>query len=261
MPNAMGWLRLALAMIVFQSHARQPGLHYAWANVAVLVFYALSGYGCTAAMQGHYKGHPLKFVVSRYVRLWPGFLAVFALSSVAWVVVEDLPIIRVPTGLGWWASLFMVHPANPMVPVAWVIPFMLAGYAVIGLGISATPQRMAAWLGVSFVWSQHQALVLDWGGYCNSWAAWSLSTAIGAAFFWLPANLPKDTSWATEIAFPLFLCHQLILRTFQAWGWDLGWPLFFTALGPTLALSWLLVVAVERPVQTFRQQLWTNHGN
>jgi peptidoglycan/LPS O-acetylase OafA/YrhL len=138
---------------------------------------------------------------------------------------------------------------------------MSLGYLGIGLGISATPRCALEWLALSFVWAQHQAFVLDWGDYYGSWAAWSLSYSVGAAIYWMPVEVPKSNGWAGDIAFPLFLCHSLVLALFRWHGWPPGWPLFFAALGPTLALSWLLVVAVERPVQTFRQQLRANHGN
>jgi peptidoglycan/LPS O-acetylase OafA/YrhL len=67
---------------------------------------------------------------------------------------------------------------------------------------------------------------------------------------------------AGAISYPVFLSHYLVGAVIAtASGLVPGWPLFFAAIGPTLALSWLLVVVVERPVQTFRQQLRANHGN
>ena len=252
----MGCFRLVLALVVMQAHATEPGNHYALANTAVLIFYALSSYGCTAAMQGKYKGQPLLFMGSRYLRLWPSYLATFALSSVAWVAFDDLYKITMPTGLAWWGHLLMVyHPPGRLIAPAWVLPWMLLGYVVITFGASGTARRSLAWLAVSFAWAQHQAFLLSWGEYYGSAAAWSLAYSVGAAAYWMPVEVPRASGWAGVIAFPIFLSHYLVLSVLRSLGLIPGWPLFFVALPPTLALSWLLVVAVERPIARYRQSL------
>lgn len=246
----MGYFRLFLSLLIAQSHASVVG-HHVWAHLSVLLFYALSGYGCTAAMQGSYQGHPWRFLASRYLRLWPTYVVVFAGSCwlMLWV---PIPLAHIPTGWPWLANLLMLR--SDAVPVAWVLPYMLMGYVAIALGASATAMRSAAWLGLSFVWAQHRALLLDSTGYYNGLGVASLAYSVGAVAFWLGMKLPRDkglSAWAGVIAFPIFLTHYPVQAALPM---RPGWPLFFAALPPTLALSWLLVVLVEQPVDRFRKQ-------
>jgi peptidoglycan/LPS O-acetylase OafA/YrhL len=248
----MGYFRLLLSLLIVQAHTSAPGDHYALANLAVLLFYAISGYGCTAAMQGRYRGRPLLFLVNRYLRLWPTYAIVFGLSCwlMLWVPV---PLASIPRGWAWMANLLMLRA--DAVPAAWVIPYMLLGYVAIGLGASATARRAGLWLLVSFAWAQYHAFLLDWGDYYHSIAAWSLAYSVGAVIYWLGLVVPKDQGLgavAGGIAFPVFLVHFPIQAALPLVP---GWSLFFATLFPTLALSWVLWRFVELPVDRFRKSL------
>ncbi len=246
----MGYLRLFLALVIMQAHATPPGLHYAWSNLAVLFFFALSGYGCTAAMQKQYFQKPWTFLVNRYLRLWPSYVVCFGFSCwlMLWIAI---PGASIPNGSDWILNLFMMR--SDAVPATWVLPYMLLGYVVIALGAGATATRSAMWLVFSFAWAQHRAFVLDWGEYYGSLASWSLAYSVGASVYWLRFKMPRDEGLAKiagEIAFPIFLVHEPILAVMPLVP---GWPLFWASLPPTLALSWALVVFVERPVSKFRK--------
>ena len=251
----MGYFRLLLSLVIMQAHTSVPGNHYALANLAVLLLYAISGYGCTAAMQGRYRGRPLLFLANRYLRLWPTYAIVFGLSCwlMLWVPV---PLASIPRGWAWVANLLMLRA--DAVPVAWVLPYMLLGYVAIAVGGSATARRAGVWLLVSFAWAQHQAFLLDWGGYYSSLAAGSLAYSVGAAIYWLGLVVPRDQGLghlAGAIAFPVFLVHfpvQAVLPLFA------GWPLFFATLPPTMALSWALWRFVEVPTARYRKALRSN---
>jgi peptidoglycan/LPS O-acetylase OafA/YrhL len=238
------------------AHATTPNPVWAWANTAVLIFYALSGYGCTATMQCSYQDHPWRFLLSRYLRLWPGYLAVFALTSIVWALIE-LPDIAMPTGLDWWLALLMIKVSHvSTVPTAWVLPYMLMGYVAIAAGASGNARRSLLWLAVSFALAQHRAIL---GSYYSSLAAWSLAYSVGAAAYWMRVKVPRATGWAGEIAFPLFLSHYLVLSALRSvYGFELGLPLFIAALAPTLCLSWLLVLWVEQPIARYRQSFKHN---
>jgi peptidoglycan/LPS O-acetylase OafA/YrhL len=150
------------------------------------------------------------------------------------------------------ANLLMLRSAA--VPVGWVLPYLLLGYGVISLGISVTAKRAGLWLLISFVLAQHQAFLLNWGDYYSSLAAWSLAYSVGAVAYWLGFAVPRDTGWgsvARDISFPVFLSHWLIIAAISL---PPGWPLFVASLPPTIALSWILVVAVERPISRYRQR-------
>jgi peptidoglycan/LPS O-acetylase OafA/YrhL len=246
----MGYFRLFLSLVIIQAHTSTPGPHHVWASLAVLCFYAISGYGCTAAMQGSYYGRAMRFLASRYLRLWPTYAVVFCLSC--WLMLwAPIPLAHIPRGVPWIGNLLMLR--SDAVPVAWVLPYMLLGYLAIALGVSSTPRRAAAWLLLSFVWAQHRALLLDWGGYYNGLAVASLAYAVGAAAFWLGVQVPRDKGmgeWAGAISFPMFLVHPLVVAVMPM---GKGWPLFFSALPPALALSWLLWRFIEVPVDRYRK--------
>lgn len=253
----MGYFRLALSLIIMQGHSTPMSPHYVFSNTAVLVFYALSGYGCTAAMQSHYQGKPLLFLASRYIRLWPSYILVFGFSTwlMLWI---EIPLAGIPAR-GWPLISNVLMLSYDAMPGAWVMSRLLLGYVVIAMGASATASRTNLWLMLSFVWSQSQALMLGWGAYYGSLAALSIAYSVGAASYWMGLALPRDKGlgkFAGEISFPVFLAHYPIVALVSV-GFDipLGWPLFFAALPPTLALSWLLVVAVERPIARYRKSL------
>jgi peptidoglycan/LPS O-acetylase OafA/YrhL len=249
----MGSLRLGLALIIVLVHCTMPQGHAAASN-AVFMFFVLSGYGCTAAMATKYQGKPWVFLANRYVRLWPSYLVVFALSSLAWSWTGNLYNIGMPTGLDWLGQLSMLWmPSLRLVPTAWVMPWLFAGYFAIAFGATATPQRTALLLGLTLPWMQHDALTQSGAPYAGQLSVWAFLTVVGAAGYWLVPSVPVGCRWAADIAFPVFLCHYLIMALLMAAGLSFGLSLFWASLPPTLALSWALVVAVERPVSRFRE--------
>lgn len=250
-------MRLALAILIMQSHLVSVGSP--WGGASLALFYALSGYGIFKS------GIRPGFWVSRLARLYPLYLVVLVATAAAlvWGWVPNRPYIGLPQSpWQWLGQLLMIVPPWPMpalVPIGWMLKWMLLGYAVLWLGAAKTPQRAGLWLLAMLaatVWflvrSQN---VAAW--YQSPMCA-LMAFAVGASVAHLGVEIPKDRAWSTELSYPVFLLHYPVGAAFPM---PPGWPLFFAAIAPTLALSWLLVVAVERPVAQYRKQLRSNHGH
>jgi peptidoglycan/LPS O-acetylase OafA/YrhL len=265
----MGYLRLFLALIIMAVHLTmaewwQP------AALAVVGFYAISGYCALAAWETAYKGRRWAFLCSRYLRLWPSYLMITLATwaALSWGWAPPFHWISIPTGVQMPAQLLMIVPAHPspaLLGGGWVLKWFLLGYVALSLGIAATPQRAFLWLVFSLSWFNAVAFSQPVHILYNGAACASMAFAVGATGWRVGIVVPRDGRWgamAGAISYPLFLSHwRVAMPLWQGLGIEPGWPLFFAALAPTLALSWLLVVAVERPVQTFHQQLRANHGN
>lgn len=257
----IGTLRLALALLIMAAHLG-PYLATGYLPpVAVLGFYALAGYTATASMQGNYRGRAGAFLWSRLLRLWPSYLAVFTLSLL-WLQWGH-PWGAVGLGSPWRVlpEVLMLVPAGgaAVVPTGWVLPWFMAGYAAIAFGAMATPRRAGLVLLAVSLGAQWAAFEVAFTTYYYSPLFAALGFALGGAAWHLGVALPRDGrwgAWAGAVSYPVFLAHYLVgavlATTFSL---TPGWPLFFAALPPTLGLSWLLVVAVERPVQKFRNSL------
>jgi peptidoglycan/LPS O-acetylase OafA/YrhL len=252
------YIRLALALIVMQGHLVYKSSSPA-AGLAMMSFYVLSGYGITRS------GVRSGFWLSRLMRLYPAYLiSIFATATALWFGwIPHKPFIGLPqTYWDWLCHLLMIVPTWPhlsLSPAAWMLKWMILGYLVLWLGAAKTPQRAGLFLLATMaatVWFLvHSQSV---GAWYQSMLCALLAFAVGATVAHLGVEIPKDRAWSAELSYPVFLLHYPVGAVFPMLP---GWPLFFAALAPTLALSWLLLVVVERPVQTFRQQLRANHGN
>jgi peptidoglycan/LPS O-acetylase OafA/YrhL len=251
----MGYIRFALAILIMRAHLGPVVPGYA-AATAVVLFYALAGYTATSSMQVRYAGQPWRFLWSRFLRLWPTYAVVFMLS-LSWLLIsgEEWGSMAVPIGVDMplqWLGIVRNGGINAAVPVAWFLQYLALGYALIAVGFAATPQRCALWLVGSLLWSQWLSFQLDFRDYYSTVAMMSLAFSAGASAFHLGLALPRDGrwgQWAGALSYPIFLCHYGVGAILPV---AYGWPLFFAALPPTLALSWALVVFVERPVSRFR---------
>jgi peptidoglycan/LPS O-acetylase OafA/YrhL len=253
-------LRIALAILVmhvhFVSQSRQ------WGGNAVFLFYLLSGYFAVVTLQ---KGtHPWQFWVGRLWRILPTYWVILV-ATTAWVSLGEVGQYFYAT-VGYPSPLEVVGLSlSPRaVPVAWVLPVFWFWWGVLALGAASTMRRTMWFLMVGvalWLW-----LGVVPGG--NNWGhlgAGAMPFAIGAALYWMGLKVPPEPRWMRQVgdlAFPVFLIHYPVGAAIStALEMPPGWPLFFAALGPTLALSWLLVVAVERPVAQYRKQLRQTHGD
>jgi peptidoglycan/LPS O-acetylase OafA/YrhL len=123
-----GGFRLLLAMLVMEQHfvadlapaplafALAP---YTFGNVAVLVFFALSGFVITEAVDSVYRNRPGPFLANRLLRIVPHFLLAVALAMLAH------EFFRVAGGVRLWRS----QPSFP--DDAFALPNVLLNFLAI----------------------------------------------------------------------------------------------------------------------------------
>jgi peptidoglycan/LPS O-acetylase OafA/YrhL len=251
----IGFTRLALALYIMAIHLGPQGDHYGGA-ITVLGFYILAGYFATLSMNGPYKGNPRAFLISRWLRLWPVYLAVFAITS--WGLLLGMGTMgRMSLVQGWGvvAQVLMIvpfWPAPAVAPVGWMLKWLMLGYVAIAGGAARSPLWSGVWLLASVLAGQYAALAQDWGTYYSGVGFASQGFALGAVLYWLEVRVPRDgrrAAMAGALSYPVFLSHYAIGAAIPL---DTGWPLFFAALPPTLALSWLIVLWVEHPISQYR---------
>jgi peptidoglycan/LPS O-acetylase OafA/YrhL len=80
----LGTYRFALAWIVFLSHIVPRPLHFMYTMVhgliTVMMFFVLSGYLISNALETFYAGRVRDFVTNRCLRLYPAYWVVFAVT-------------------------------------------------------------------------------------------------------------------------------------------------------------------------------------
>jgi peptidoglycan/LPS O-acetylase OafA/YrhL len=251
----MGYLRLSLSLLIMAAHL--AAINNAWAATAMIGFWCLSGYSITARGTGN------QFWVSRFWRLWPSYAAIALVTQWAlwlgWVPGRPyIGSIYGVWGIAQWAMIVPTWPHLSLVPGAWMVKWLLAGYLLMWLGASRTPQRAGLWMLISLVASTfHLFAVGEYLPYYQSFLCASLATAIGAATYHLGLIAPRDGRWAAfagALSYPVFLSHYGIGAAMGSiTGLSPGWPLFWLSLTPTLCLSWLLVLWVEQPIARYRK--------
>lgn len=257
----MGYLRLSLALLIMLAHLGPPMLTGFMPPVAVLGFYLLAGYTATASMQGPYRERAAAFMASRIVRLWPSYLAIFALSLL-WLRWGH-PWGSVGLAAPWRVvpEVFMLVQSQigAAVPPGWVLPWFLLGYGAIAIGALATPRRAGLVLLSVVLLSQWLSFAGSFATYYYSPVFAGLGFAVGGAAWHLGVVLPRDgrsAALAGALSYPLFLGHYLVGAVVAVGlGLDPSGALFFTALAPTLSLSMALVLLVEQPIARYRSKL------
>lgn len=252
----IGFTRLALALIVCAHH-----LTWEWmriAQLAVLVFYALSGYLITAMLQGPYRGRLGAFWLNRLLRICPAYWAVFLLSLAAFQVLPPLEGLGIGTpGLSSvMKQVFLVIDAEKIrvIPPAWTLSVELFWWAAMSLGIGSSPFRAKLWLLASVG-------MLIFSGYdYSSIAGGAIPFALGACIYWAGIELPRDSTNLTRLAaalsYLIYLVHRGVGESLAIiLGIDPGMPLFLISLPIILCLSWLLHVYVEKPIELIRCQV------
>jgi peptidoglycan/LPS O-acetylase OafA/YrhL len=80
----LGAYRFALAWIVFSSHIVPRPLHFMYTMVhgliAVMMFFVLSGYLISNALETFYAGRVGQFVINRCLRIYPAYWVVFGVT-------------------------------------------------------------------------------------------------------------------------------------------------------------------------------------
>ena len=229
---AVDGLRGLLAVVVLAWHVCAPfGVQWmlVFANLAVALFFVMSGYVLTRGWNGRYA----VFLVRRFVRLWPVYALGLGLgyviagvhpvwSEFVWypfIGPDDKPAIDPPI----W-SLFLEAWAMPLMPL------------IVWAGASTSVRAVLGMLALILAGmvAPHIAIVALFV------AGSFLARSVFRNRFFESASL----QWLGRISYSLYLTHFLVLelfdRHFGRWGGVAGVPAAF-------AVAWLVWWSVERP--------------
>lgn len=159
-----GTWRLLLAILVVFAHLSAEHASFAWVGTyAVQAFFILSGYLMTLILQEKY-GFTLagfqRFVVNRFLRIYPSYYAALACSLLCLLVFGSTfvtafhPQMRWPQNWSeWWPNLTILgltnaHPVR-FVPPAWALDIELVFYLLLAVVLGRSRRIALAWLVVS----------------------------------------------------------------------------------------------------------------
>jgi peptidoglycan/LPS O-acetylase OafA/YrhL len=170
-----GGLRLLLAMLVVLQHflanlAPEPlataSLPYEFGYVAVLVFFALSGFVISEAADRIYLGRPLAFMANRFLRILPHFVLAMTAAILLHVAFELTDTLRLARHEMWSATeafaprnialnLMSFFPGASrfttynFLPIAWAIGVEMAFYLLLAVALALVQMSKKALLRLS----------------------------------------------------------------------------------------------------------------
>jgi peptidoglycan/LPS O-acetylase OafA/YrhL len=229
---AIDGLRGLLALMVMVWHVCAPfglGSMLVLANVAVALFFVLSGYVLTRGWNGRVG----VFLVRRFVRLWPVYA--LCLGGGYWIA----GVHPVWSEFAWYPVIgpdtrpFIDPPVWSLFLEAWAMPFMpLIVWAGSG-SLTRMALCMVALIAAGLI-SPHLTI-----GALFVAGAYLARNAYRNR--WLESAVPQ---WLGRISYSLYLSHWLVLalatRAFGPWGGVAAIPAAF-------AVAWLVWWSVERP--------------
>jgi peptidoglycan/LPS O-acetylase OafA/YrhL len=229
--TAVDGLRGLLAIVVLVWHVCAPfGIQWMLlpANIAVALFFVLSGYALTRSWEGRFG----VFLARRVLRLWP----VYALCLAAGYYIAGVP--PVWSEFLWYPLIGPNDEPSINPPVwslfleVWAMPFMPV-IVWSGSNIIRGIMCVAGPMLVALIVPQSSILCLFVVGASFSHIAFRNRL--------LEAAVPQ---WLGRISYSLYLSHALVLKVFVgafgAWGGVLAIPL-------ALCVGWLVWWSVERP--------------
>lgn len=247
-------LRIIAAYFVLLFHFRWEGddyltYIYGFGYLGVYVFFAISGFITPLAMQwsGYTLGKWRQFLVSRFFRLYPAFLAiaVFQIAQAAWgVYFEEVTWSRVFSNFTWTADFF---GEDWFVPVFWTLAIE-AQFTLLILFIYPLLNHKSQWVSVLVVLVMIGAnyfagrgitimnysgifvmgvlvylyyikklgfllfmplLALAYYGYATGVSSWHARTAVGTALFvaFVPQLYAGWIKYLGRFAYSFFLLH------------------------------------------------------
>lgn len=154
--------RFALAVFVVQAHIPWPYASGPLSQHAVFSFYVLSGFLMTLILNETYgfgPGNFLRFWSNRFLRLYPAYIIVIALTGLHILLISPLtqlhPVTVPQSVSGWVANLSMFGMAGPeaslrptanFIPNAWSLSVELFCYLLLAIYFARTPRRALALL-------------------------------------------------------------------------------------------------------------------
>lgn len=185
----LGGFRLLLAVLVFLQHAL-ANLAPSWleaalgplevGSIAVLVFFALSGFIVTEAARSFYADRPAAFLANRMLRIYPSYLAALALTYGATAMALALGgadgvrahlgflpsrsaaevLANAGAALPGGRAILDALSARPVIEVAWALRIELAFYVCLFLALAAA-RHLGEWRRAALA-ATLVALVAGW---------------------------------------------------------------------------------------------------
>ena len=198
-------------------------------------------------------------MLNRWVRIWTSYAIVFFTTTLIlyffWI--DDINL-GLPLRNNWLLQIALLYSHTPgsskwIVPTTWVLPNMMLWWTVIALGAASSSARTWIWLlGAMIFTINGESIRTDW--YYSPLFA-SLPFAVGSVAYWLKIKLINDNhigKIAGSLSYHIFLWHYLVIALMPI---TPGWSLFFASIAPTLILSWLSLIFVERPISRYHSRL------
>lgn len=231
--------------------------------LAVQAFFCLSGFLMTLLMDTTYKGRLSAFALNRFLRLYPTYWAVMAVTAalLVWGFPPSHSLIGIPEAPALVLDALYINYRldTQLVLTGWAVTNEILFYILIGLGISKTFVRSAIWLIISAVFA---LVVMVFSPddsdlrYFSPFAA-SLPFAMGATAYHLRLFFPRHRlGQVIKIAVASMASITVGVMLWRPTGFSAP---FLLSMYAFLALTTALVVAlyfVERsPLKKFDDQV------
>lgn len=213
----LGTFRFTLACFVVMFHI--GNFPAPFGTYSVQCFYVVSGYLITAVLNESYTSRPAAFWINRYLRLFPQYYAVAAVSLIAIVLLPKAapkyhPMWVVDTSfmsIIWQLTIFpfaVVSPVMRLVPPVWSVAIELVNYFILWIFVARSWRHASIALGAGLV--IHAYLLYagsDWGARYFFWYAAILPFAIGSLAYFTRTILLRTRTRA--IACTLWVCNLI----------------------------------------------------
>ncbi|MEO7325568.1 MAG: acyltransferase [Dokdonella sp.] len=211
----LGTFRFALACFVVMFHIGSFPLPFG--TYSVQCFYVVSGYLITAVLNESYASRPAAFWINRFLRLYPQYYAVAAISLLAIVLLPKAAasyhsvwvVDTSPISIASQIAIFpfaVASPAMRLVPPVWSVAIELINYFILWIFAARSWRHASVAFGAGL--AIHAYLLcaeLDWGARYFFWYAAILPFAIGSLAYFGRTILLRTRTRA--IACTLWVCN------------------------------------------------------
>lgn len=273
----MGLIRVLLALAVLLSHLPLAHYHILSGGLAVQAFFIISGFYMALVLDGKYRDAGL-FYSNRLLRLAPTYLIMLVLGAVVLFALKAsvtsspelmfYAIAPFVTRLKWgWIALLAAASIGLRLAGHWLdvdyllwqgrlFPTALFMFLAGVLGYRAMPFVEKAPKAVG--WAAAAALI----GYCLGFTALPLEplTARWVTYAVVALTVPwvfhafKDNAldrWIGDLSYPVYLSQLMVIGLVMTFKPPFG---YWVAILGTFALSAVVMVVVEHPVDRWRQK-------
>jgi len=256
----MGWLRFLLASLVVAYHCQIHRVHQTIGGLAAVeAFFFVSGFYMAAAYpryQGRFSA--LLFWLSRYLRLFPFYATVLALTWLCWLGGLPTNTTSIFNAFGqadapWVANITLLFQdivsinerANLMLPVrqSWSISAELVFYAFVPLFLKCRQRHLLVLALLSFAVKTYFAVSGEWRSAYFPFYSQAGYFILGIMLFRLRDNL----TWQRSAALPLLALTSVYLCVSHFAAFELDG--FLANAGMLLAVAITMPTAFEHSDQ------------